>query len=57
MDIGELFDDTSKVKRQREKKAWQADYVINHVFGMSTRSYVLREMDSHFSIKSCPLSV
>jgi hypothetical protein len=48
IDIGELFDDPQKIKKQLQDRAWDVSYVSGRIKDMEAREYFVAQMDKHF---------
>ena len=48
LDIGELFDDPTRIRKQLQDRAWAKKYVANCIGNEETRNYFVRQMDANF---------
>ena len=48
IDIGELFDDPQKIKKQLQNRAWSENYVAGHIINTEAREYFLEQMTKKF---------
>ena len=52
IDIGELFDDPERIKKQLIDRAWDKNYVAGQIQNKQAREYFVEEMDINFNLKS-----
>lgn len=52
IDIGELFDDPEKIKKQFKERVWDKSYVSGNIKDAEAREYFIKEMDRNFNINS-----
>ncbi len=50
IDIGELFDDQEKIKKQLNDKCWEKHYVVDGIKSKELREYFINEMNKNFLI-------
>ncbi len=50
IDIGELHDDPSRVREQRESRAWSKHYITDHIKDEKLKAYFISEMDKKFGL-------
>lgn len=50
IDIGELFDDQAKIKKQILDRAWDKNYVAGCIKDKEAREYFIKKMDENFKI-------
>jgi hypothetical protein len=51
IDIGELFDDPRRIKKQLKDRAWSASYVVGCIANKEAREYFIEQMDKNFANK------
>ncbi len=51
IDIGELFDDPVRIKKQITDRAWDRNYVSGCIKDKEAREYFIKEMDKNFGLK------
>jgi hypothetical protein len=51
IDIGELFDDSERINKQRKERAWSKSYVAECIKDEEARNYFITEMDKNFGLK------
>jgi hypothetical protein len=50
IDIGELFDDSERINKQRKERAWSKNYVAGCIKDEEARTYFITEMDKNFGL-------
>lgn len=50
IDIGELFDDSERIDKQRKERAWSKNYVAECIKDEEARNYFITEMDKNFGL-------
>lgn len=51
IDIGEIFDDPKKIRKQITTKAWSKSYVAGEIKNLELQKYFLDKMEKSFTIK------
>ena len=51
IDIGELFDEPLRIKKQLVDRAWDKHYVAGCIKNSEAREYFIKQMDEHFGVK------
>jgi len=51
IDIGELFDDPLRIRKQLINRAWDKNYVAGCIKDQEARKYFIEQMDKHFGLQ------
>ncbi|MDD4900749.1 MAG: hypothetical protein PHS62_01385 [Patescibacteria group bacterium] len=52
IDIGEIFDDPERIKKQLSDRAWDKNYVAGCIKNIEAEKYFVRKMDENFCLDS-----